>query len=92
MSSVNKDLPMRKCQVADLEEAVENMRRLTKEKPRTGFLGKEFLIYPEVFHPDPWHEIIAYVNKEVIEVIKTKLLMKFEDAPFNFLEVGCGAG
>ncbi|CAH3191375.1 unnamed protein product [Porites evermanni] len=92
MSSVNKDLPKRKCQVADLEEAVENMRRLTKEKPRIGFLGKEFLIYPEVFHPDPWHEIIAYVNKEVIEVIKTKLLMKFEDAPFNFLEVGCGAG
>ena len=92
MSSVNKDLPKRKCQVADLEEAVENMRRLTKEKPRIGFLGKEFLIYPEVFHPDPWHEIIAYVNKEVIEVIKTKLLIKFEDAPFNFLEVGCGAG
>ena len=59
MSSVNKDLPTRKCQVADLEEAVENMRRLTMEKLRTGFLGKEFLIYPEVFHPDPWHEIIA---------------------------------
>ena len=92
MSSVNKDLPTRKCQVADLEEAVENMRRLTKEKPRICFLGKEFLIYPEVFHPDPWHEIIAYVNKEVIEMIKTKLLLKFEDAPFNFLEVGCGAG
>ena len=63
--------------MADLEEAVENMRRLTKEKPRICFLGKEFLIYPEVFHSDPWHEIIAYVSKEVIEVIKTKLLLKY---------------
>ena len=71
---------------------VDEMRRLAKQEPRTNILGKEFLIYPEVFHPDHWDEIVAVGNAELLKVVKEEALGKSDEDSFDFLEVGCGAG
>ena len=71
---------------------VDEMRSLAANRPLTSVLGKNFLIYPEVFHPGPSLDITEFMNKEILEVVKGELTKKVEKESFDFLEVGCGAG
>lgn len=48
---------------------VDEMRSLAANRPLTSVLGKDFLIYPEVFHPDIAFDIIEFMNREILEVI-----------------------
>ena len=71
---------------------VDEMRSLAANRPFTSVLGKNFLIYPEVYHPDTSFDITEFMNREVVEVVKGELAKKGEEESFDFLEVGCGAG
>lgn len=71
---------------------INEMRSLAATNPLTSVLGKEFLIYPEVFHPGFAVDIIEFMNREILEVLKGELPKKGEEESFDFLEVGCGAG
>ncbi|KAJ7386541.1 hypothetical protein OS493_008677 [Desmophyllum pertusum] len=68
------------------------MRSLAANRPRTNVLGKDFVIYPGVFHPELALDITEYVNEEILKVINGELRKKSEETSFDFLEVGCGAG
>ena len=68
------------------------MRSSAANRPLTSVLGKDFLIYPEVFHPSFAADITEFINREILEVVKGELAKKGEEESFNFLEVGCGAG
>ena len=74
------------------DPCVDEMRCLAKLRPRTSVLGKEFLINPEVYHPDTSCDITEFINVEVLKEVKRELMKKAEDTSFEFLEVGCGAG
>ena len=71
---------------------IDEMRSLAAKRPLTSVLGKNFLIYPEVFHPDFVFDITQFWNREILEVVKAELAKKGEEESFDFLEVGCGAG
>ena len=71
---------------------INEMRLLAANRPLTRVLGKEFLIYPEVFHPGFAVDITDFINREILEIVKGELAKKGEEDPFDFLEVGCGAG
>ena len=71
---------------------VDEMRSLAANRPLTSVLGKNFLIYPEVFHPDTSFDITEFMNKEILEVVKEELAKNAEKESLDFLEVGCGAG
>ncbi|KAJ7386540.1 hypothetical protein OS493_008676 [Desmophyllum pertusum] len=66
--------------------------RLAANRPQTSILGKDFLVYPEVYHPDTSFDITEYMNEEILKVIQEELREKSEEKSFDFLEVGCGAG
>lgn len=55
-------------------------------------LGKDFLIYLEVFYLGFVVDIIEFVNREIFEIVKGELVKKGEEEFFDFLEVGCGVG
>ena len=71
---------------------INEMRSLAANRPLTSVLGKDFLIYPEVFHPGFAVDITEFVNREILEIVKGELAKKGEEESFDFLEVGCGAG
>ena len=71
---------------------INEMRSLAANRPLTSVLGKDFLIYPEVFHPGFATDIIEFRNREILEIVKGELAKKGEEESFDFLEVGCGAG
>ena len=79
-------------EVENAQWMVDDMRSLTTNKPRTSVLGKEFLIYPEVFHPDIGTDVIGFMIKEILKRVEGDLTTKAEEESFDFLEVGCGAG
>ena len=64
------------------------MRSSAANRPLTSVLGKDFLIYPEVFHPSFAADITEFINREILEVVKGELAKKGEEESFNFLEVG----
>ncbi|XP_078350262.1 release factor glutamine methyltransferase-like [Oculina patagonica] len=70
---------------------VDGMLSLATTKPRTYVAGKEFLVFPGVFHPDAWSDYIEVMNKEFLKELKGDLMKKAEEESFDFLEVGCGA-
>ncbi|XP_078353635.1 release factor glutamine methyltransferase-like [Oculina patagonica] len=72
--------------------AADEMISLATTKPRTNIMGKEFLIFPGVMHPDAWSDCIEIMNKLILEELKGDLTKKAEEESFDFLEVGCGAG
>ncbi|XP_078353640.1 bifunctional methyltransferase-like [Oculina patagonica] len=78
--------------VTEVNQLADKMRSLATNKPRTNILGKEFLVYPGVFHPDAWPDGIEIMNKLILEELKGDLTKKVEEESFDFLEVGCGAG
>ncbi|KAJ7381575.1 hypothetical protein OS493_040382 [Desmophyllum pertusum] len=86
------------CTMSSLAEAkqhqptVDEMRSLAANRPQTSILGKGFLVYPEVYHPDTSFDITEYMNEEILKVINGELRKKSEKTSFDFLEVGCGAG
>lgn len=55
-------------------------------------MGKEFLIYSEVFHPGTAPDIKQFLSEEVLKVVEEEHLKKPAEASFGSLEVGCGAG
>ena len=69
---------------------VDAMR--TQATAPASVLGKHFLFYPEVFHPGPSLDVTEFMIKELLREIKEDLTNKPEEEPFDFLEVGCGAG
>ena len=71
---------------------INEMRSLAANRPLTSLLGKDFLIYPEVFHPGFAIDIVEFMNREILEIVKGELAKKGEEESFDFLEVGCGAG
>ncbi|XP_078353833.1 bifunctional methyltransferase-like isoform X2 [Oculina patagonica] len=71
---------------------VDDMRSLAANNPRTSVLGKDFLVYPEVYHPDISLDVTEFMNKEILKEITKDLTKKAEEESFDFLEVGCGAG
>ncbi|XP_078353636.1 release factor glutamine methyltransferase-like [Oculina patagonica] len=75
-----------------LTSAIDDMRTLAANEPRTSILGKDFLVYPEVFHPGASFATTEFRSKEILTVIKEDLTKKAEEESFDFLEVGCGAG
>ena len=79
-------------EVENAQWMVDEMRSLAPDKSRTNVLGKEFLIYPEVFHPNLATDIEEFVIKEILKVVEGDLTKKAEQESFDFLEVGCGAG
>ena len=70
----------------------DEMRSLVANRPLTSVLGKNFLIYPEVFHPCIAFDITEFIVREILEAVKGELEKKGEEESFDFLEVGCGAG
>ena len=76
----------------EIDPCVDEMRCLAKLRPRTCVLGKEFIINPEVFHPDSSCDITEFINVEVLKVVEGELMKMSEGTSFEFLEVGCGAG
>ena len=70
---------------------VDEMRSLAKLKPRITLLGKEFLIYSEVFPPGTAPDLKAFLTQEVIKLVAEELTINSEKPTFDFLEVGCGA-
>lgn len=79
-------------EVKELMATVDEMWSLAANRPLTTVLGKNFLIYPEVYHPDTSFDITEFMNKEILEVVKGELAKNPEEESLNFLEVGCGAG
>ncbi|KAJ7386538.1 hypothetical protein OS493_008674 [Desmophyllum pertusum] len=79
-------------EVKQHQPSVDEMRSLAANRPRTNVLGKDFVIYPEVFHPELTLDLTEYVNEEILKVINGELTKKSEETSFDFLEVGCGAG
>ena len=75
------------------QHLLDEMRSLAKHMPQVTILGKEFLIYPEVFHPGTTVDLKDFLTKEVLKAVEEGLMKKSEDATtFDFLEIGCGAG
>ena len=74
------------------EATVDEMRCLAKHRPHTSVLGKDFQIYTNVYHPDTSCDITKFMNEEILKVLKDELMKKSEEATFDFLEIGCGAG
>ncbi|XP_078353014.1 bifunctional methyltransferase-like [Oculina patagonica] len=77
--------------VTEVNQLADKMRSLATNKPRTNILGKDFLVYPEVFHPDAAFGT-EFKNKEVLKELEGDLTKKPEEESFDFLEVGCGNG
>ena len=71
---------------------VDEMRSLAAHRPRTSVLGKDFLVYPGVYHPDTSFDITEFMNMAILKEIKGDLTKKGKQESFDFLEVGCGAG
>jgi len=71
---------------------IDEMRSFVANRPFTSVLGKDFLIYPEVFHPGFVFDITQFMNREILEVVKGEMEKKGEEESLDFLEVGCGAG
>ena len=51
-------------EVRELQAGIDEMRNLAKHNPRTSILGKEFLIYSEVFHPCTAPDIKQFLAEE----------------------------
>lgn len=79
-------------EVEEYMAVTDEMRTLVANRPLASVLGKDFLIYPEVFHPDTWFDIAQFINRGVLEVVKGEVAKKGEEESFDLLEVGCGAG
>ena len=79
-------------EVKRLTSALDEMRSLAANRPLTNVLGKDFLVYPDVFHPGASFATTEFRSKEILKVIKEDLTKKAGEESFDFLEVGCGAG
>ncbi|XP_078353634.1 release factor glutamine methyltransferase-like [Oculina patagonica] len=79
-------------EVEQYRPAADGMLSLATTRPRANVVGKEFLVYPGVFHPDAWLNSSEVMNKEFLKELKRDLTKKAEEESFDFLEVGCGAG
>ena len=77
--------------VTEVNQFADKMRSLATNKPRTNILGKDFLVYPEVHHPDGAFGT-EFRNEKILEELKGDLTKNAEQESFDFLEVGCGAG
>ena len=71
---------------------LDEMRSLAKHSPRITLLGKEFLIYQDVFHPSLSIALMEFMTTQALKVVVEEMMKKSEEASFHFLEVGCGAG
>ena len=71
---------------------LDEMRSLAKHSPRITLLGKEFLIYQDVFHPSLSIALMEFMTTQALKVVEEEMMKKSEEASFHFLEVGCGAG
>ena len=78
---------------AEVQQAlIDEMRRLADQIPRVRLLGKEFVIHPEVFHPSFSVDEKKFMTEKIVKTVEEELMKKSEEASFDFLEVGCGAG
>ena len=79
-------------EVEESRSAADEMISLATSKPRVTVVGKDFLVYPGVFHPNAWSDCIEVMNKAFVKELNEELTKKAEEESFDFLEVGCGAG
>jgi len=75
-----------------MQAFLDEMRRLGKQSPRVWLLGKEFVIHPDVFHPEISIDVKEFLTEKILKTMEEELMKKSEEASFDFLEVGCGAG
>ena len=84
MSEINKSVGQ--------QAFIDEMRRLAYQSPRVRLFGKEFLFHPEVFHPGMSIDEKEFMTEKIVKTVEEELMKKSEEASFDFLEVGCGAG
>ncbi|KXJ10454.1 putative protein methyltransferase MJ0928 [Exaiptasia diaphana] len=84
-----------KSEMTELEQCVSfvnEMRLLHDKEAPTILLNKEFIIEREVFHPNVFLNISAFINREFLKLAEEEIEKRSANESFDFLEVGCGAG
>ena len=79
-------------EVKEQMSTIDEMRSLVTNRPLISVLGKDFRIYPEVFHPGFALDFTQFINREILEVVKGEVAKRGEKESLDFLEVGSGAG